>query len=167
MAPKSRKGKGVASSSQGSKRAKRTSEEEHEDVSMAPQPLRHYGLRWVTEGLLTRFLCGHDIDEEEADYIPVYYPRGIDVVKLRNPRLRMNGVTEEKLQLQQLSMDYPLSEHSRSLFRVRSELEEPIDGDEAIEDETLREHSDIESIDAEEDDSEMREASLTPTYNEE
>ncbi|MCE3050335.1 hypothetical protein HAX54_046925, partial [Datura stramonium] len=49
MAPKVNKGKGVASSSHGSKRVRRTSEEELEDVRMAPQPLRRYGLRWVTE----------------------------------------------------------------------------------------------------------------------
>ncbi|MCD9646597.1 hypothetical protein HAX54_036578 [Datura stramonium] len=42
-------GKGVASSSHGSKRARRPSEEEHEDVRMAPPTLRRYGLRWVTE----------------------------------------------------------------------------------------------------------------------
>ncbi|MCE3216319.1 hypothetical protein HAX54_006108 [Datura stramonium] len=40
MAPKVNKGKGVASSSHGSKREKRPSEEEHKDVSMAPPPLR-------------------------------------------------------------------------------------------------------------------------------
>ncbi|MCD9643798.1 hypothetical protein HAX54_031497 [Datura stramonium] len=49
MAPKVNKGKGLASSSHGSKRARTTSEEEHEDVSMVPQPLRQYGLCWVTE----------------------------------------------------------------------------------------------------------------------
>ncbi|MCE3052424.1 hypothetical protein HAX54_052593, partial [Datura stramonium] len=49
MAPKVNKGKGLASSSHGYKRERTTSEEEHEDVSMAPPPLRQYGLRWVTE----------------------------------------------------------------------------------------------------------------------
>ncbi|MCD7458034.1 hypothetical protein HAX54_036967 [Datura stramonium] len=49
MAPKVRKGKGVAFSSHGSKRARRPSEEEHEDVSMTPPPLRRYGLHWVTK----------------------------------------------------------------------------------------------------------------------
>ncbi|MCD7458389.1 hypothetical protein HAX54_038077 [Datura stramonium] len=49
MTPKSSKGKGVASSSHGSKRSKRASEEEHDDVSIPQQPLRRYGLHWVTE----------------------------------------------------------------------------------------------------------------------
>ncbi|MCE5166426.1 hypothetical protein HAX54_019248, partial [Datura stramonium] len=49
MAPEVRKEKGVASSSHGSKRAMRPSEDEHKDVNMAPPPLRRYGLRWVTE----------------------------------------------------------------------------------------------------------------------
>ncbi|MCE3217078.1 hypothetical protein HAX54_010271, partial [Datura stramonium] len=44
MAPKPSKGKGVASSSHGSKRSKRASEEDHEDVSHPSQPLRCYGL---------------------------------------------------------------------------------------------------------------------------
>ncbi|MCE3051872.1 hypothetical protein HAX54_051090, partial [Datura stramonium] len=49
MAPKVSKGKGMASSSHGSKRERRPSEEEHEDVNIEPPPLRQYGLRWVTE----------------------------------------------------------------------------------------------------------------------
>ncbi|MCD7468997.1 hypothetical protein HAX54_007571 [Datura stramonium] len=49
MAQKVNKGKGVASSSHGSKRARITSEEEHEDLRMAPPPLRRYGLYWVME----------------------------------------------------------------------------------------------------------------------
>ncbi|MCE3052353.1 hypothetical protein HAX54_052384 [Datura stramonium] len=49
MAQKVNKGKGLSSSSHGSKRARRTSEEENEDVRMAPQYLRRYGLRWVIE----------------------------------------------------------------------------------------------------------------------
>ncbi|MCD9639618.1 hypothetical protein HAX54_024254 [Datura stramonium] len=40
MAPKVNKGKGFASSSQGSKRARKPSEEDHENVNMAPPPLR-------------------------------------------------------------------------------------------------------------------------------
>ncbi|MCD7446268.1 hypothetical protein HAX54_050989 [Datura stramonium] len=90
-------------------------------------------------GLLTRFLRGHQIEEEEVDYIPVYDPRGVGLTKTKKPegvhglvlsinehnaqtgnmlshmyhmemlQLRMNGVSKEKLQ--QLIMDYPLSEH--------------------------------------------------------
>ncbi|MCD7450373.1 hypothetical protein HAX54_005716, partial [Datura stramonium] len=128
VAPKVNKGKGVASSSHGSKRARRPSEEGHEDVSMAPPPLRRYDLRWVMEkevpgkhvthvtrervcivyalmngmlinvgvliknvlkresgkegqnfgfgGLLTQFLWGNNIEDEEAEYRPAYGPRG-------------------------------------------------------------------------------------------
>ncbi|MCD7453446.1 hypothetical protein HAX54_020916 [Datura stramonium] len=36
-------------------------------------------------GLLTRFLRGHDIEEEEANYRPTYDPRGIDVTKNKEP----------------------------------------------------------------------------------
>ncbi|MCD7446325.1 hypothetical protein HAX54_002188 [Datura stramonium] len=209
-APNVNKGKGVASSSHGAKRARRPSEEEHEDVRMAPPPKRQYGLRWFTEqedriltlvlgfvidapgdcnlnmvreflenwmpkersnqvkirgqiiefapmdlnrllgtpnvdpqpfvnivkkplyrdirhtlcgpnsvarmpvnvgvliknvlkrarvkkgqnfvfgGLLTRFLCGHDIEEEEANYKPSYDPRRIDLTKIKEPEV-ING----------------------------------------------------------------------------
>ncbi|MCD9639613.1 hypothetical protein HAX54_024248 [Datura stramonium] len=125
MTPKVNKGKGVASSSHGSKRARRPNEEEHEDMSMAPQPLRRYGLRWQ----------------------------------------RMNGVIEEKLQ--QLNIDYPLSEHSRALCRVGPGYEEPLDVDVATEDEMARVDSDIESSDDDEKDFEMGESALAPIYDEE
>ncbi|MCD7459902.1 hypothetical protein HAX54_042259 [Datura stramonium] len=36
--------------------------------------------------LLTRFMRGHEIKEEEVDYIPVYDPRGIDVTKTKEPQ---------------------------------------------------------------------------------
>ncbi|MCD7457882.1 hypothetical protein HAX54_036495, partial [Datura stramonium] len=49
IAPKPIKGKGVTSSSHGSKRSKRANEEEHDDLSLPQQPLRRYGLRWVTK----------------------------------------------------------------------------------------------------------------------
>ncbi|MCD7460072.1 hypothetical protein HAX54_042790 [Datura stramonium] len=49
MAPKVNKEKGVAYSRHGTKRARRTSEEEHEDVRMTPQLWRQYGIHWVTE----------------------------------------------------------------------------------------------------------------------
>ncbi|MCD7456657.1 hypothetical protein HAX54_032603 [Datura stramonium] len=145
-------------------------------------------------GLLTRFLPGHDI-EEEADYRPFYDPTGIDVNKTKelegingpvlsvNERnalidnmlshlygmqmlhLRMNGVTEE--QVQQLNMDYSLSEHSRALCRVGPRFEEPLDDYMATKDEIPRVDSGIESSDDEEDDSDMGEATLAPIDNEE
>ncbi|MCD9643637.1 hypothetical protein HAX54_031255 [Datura stramonium] len=36
-------------------------------------------------GLLTQFLRGHDIEEEEVDYRPSYDLRGIDVTKIKEP----------------------------------------------------------------------------------
>ncbi|MCD9640278.1 hypothetical protein HAX54_025480 [Datura stramonium] len=80
-------------------------------------------------------------------------------------KLRMNGVTKE--QLQQLNMDNPLSEHSRALCRVGPGFEEPLDDDVATEDEMARVDSDMESSDDNEEDSEMGEASLAPTDDEE
>ncbi|MCD9646596.1 hypothetical protein HAX54_036577 [Datura stramonium] len=53
-------------------------------------------------------------------------------------QLWMNGMTEE-----QLKIDYPLSEHSRALCRVRPGYEEPLDDDMAMEDEMARVDSDI------------------------
>ncbi|MCD9560715.1 hypothetical protein HAX54_019461 [Datura stramonium] len=41
-------------------------------------------------GLLTRFLCGHDIEEGEADYRHGYDPRGIYVTKTKEPE-SING----------------------------------------------------------------------------
>ncbi|MCD7459702.1 hypothetical protein HAX54_041680 [Datura stramonium] len=55
MAPKVNKEKGVASSSHGSKRARRTSDVEYEYMRMTPQPLRRYGLRWVTKRVGPRY----------------------------------------------------------------------------------------------------------------
>ncbi|MCD9560861.1 hypothetical protein HAX54_019680 [Datura stramonium] len=74
--------------------------------------------------------------------------------------LRMNGVTEE--QLQQLNIDYPLSEHLRALCRVGPGYEEPLDDDVATEDDMERVESDIEFSDDEEDDSEMGKLLLPP-----
>ncbi|MCD7462597.1 hypothetical protein HAX54_048878, partial [Datura stramonium] len=122
-------------------------------------------------GLLTQFLHGHQIEEEEADDSPTYDPRGIDETKTKDPegvhhvvisvnnhnaqidnmlshlygmqmlQLRINRVAEEKLQ--QLNMDYPLSEHLRALCRVGPGFEEPLYNDVAIEDEMERVDSDM------------------------
>ncbi|MCE3049472.1 hypothetical protein HAX54_044935 [Datura stramonium] len=275
MTPKQSKGKGLASSSHGSKRARRTSEEEHEDVRIAPQPLRRYGLYWVMEqedrlhtlGLgfvfdaagdcilnmvrellaswepkertnqvkirgkiinfspiaLNRLLGTPKVDPQPFVNIVkkltsrdtrqtlcdpnsvagstdhqqfgfhvsfpyahmsmqtrVWLKIGIDVTKTKEPegvncpllyvsernarignmlphlygmqilQLRMNGVTQEKLQ--QLNMDYPLSEHSRALCRVGLGFEEPINDDVATEDEMERVDSNVEYSDAEDED---------------
>ncbi|MCD7450304.1 hypothetical protein HAX54_005146 [Datura stramonium] len=117
------------------------------------------------------------------NYRPIYDPKGVDVMKTKGPegingpfhyvnehnaridnmlshlygmqmlQLRMNGVTEE--QLQQLNLDYPLSEHSRPFYRVGPGFEKPIDDDMATEDEMVRVDSDIKSSDPEEKDFEM------------
>ncbi|MCD9641061.1 hypothetical protein HAX54_026878 [Datura stramonium] len=78
-------------------------------------------------------------------------------------QLRMNGVTEEHLQ--QLNMDYRLSEHSRALCRVRHGFYEPLNDDDATDEEQARVDSDLESDD-DEDDSEIGEAAFTPTDDE-
>ncbi|MCD7459607.1 hypothetical protein HAX54_041436 [Datura stramonium] len=70
------------------------------------------------EGLLTRFMIDQQIDEEVVDH---------------RTMLRMSGVTEE--QLQQLNMNYPLSEHSRALYRVGPGFEEPINYDDTTNEE--------------------------------
>ncbi|MCE0481322.1 hypothetical protein HAX54_039001 [Datura stramonium] len=102
MAPKVNKWKGMASSSHRSKRVRRPSEEEHEDVRMTPPPLRRYRLHWVTkqeDRILTLDLgfvfdvpgdCNLNM-EEEADYRPDYDPRGIEVTKKKEPE-GINGL---------------------------------------------------------------------------
>ncbi|MCD7458164.1 hypothetical protein HAX54_037429, partial [Datura stramonium] len=94
------------------------------------------GQNFGFEGLLTRFLRGHDIEEKEADYRPTYDPRGVDVKKTKE----LEGINGP---------------------------EEPLDDDVATEDEMARVDSDIESSDDDEEDSEMEEAALAPTNNEE
>ncbi|MCD7455115.1 hypothetical protein HAX54_027019 [Datura stramonium] len=133
---------------------------------------------------------GIKIEEEVVDYRPRYDPKGIDVTKTKDPegihgplisisehhtrfdnmlihlynmqmlQLGMNGVKEE--QLQQLNMDYPLSEHSRALCRFRPGFDEPLDDDDATDKEQARVDSDLESND-DEDDSNMGEAALSLT----
>ncbi|MCD7461884.1 hypothetical protein HAX54_047337 [Datura stramonium] len=71
-------------------------------------------------------------------------------------QLRMSGVAKE--QLQQLNMDYPLSEHSRALCRVGPGSEEPFDDDDATDEEQARVDSDLESDGDDGDDSEMGQA---------
>ncbi|MCE3216297.1 hypothetical protein HAX54_005940 [Datura stramonium] len=100
-------------------------------------------------GLLTRFLRGHDIDEEEANYRTIYDPTGIDVTKNKEPE-GVNGpilfVNECRARIDNI---------------VRPGFEEPINDDVAIEDEMVRVDSDIESSNAEHEDSEMGEAALS------
>ncbi|MCD7471492.1 hypothetical protein HAX54_011955 [Datura stramonium] len=57
-----------------SKRARIPSEEENEDVSMAPPPLRRNGLCWVTER--KRMLLEEDgVTEEQLQRLNIDYPR--------------------------------------------------------------------------------------------
>ncbi|MCD7456612.1 hypothetical protein HAX54_032392 [Datura stramonium] len=72
----------------------------------------------------------------------------------------------DREQLQQLNMDYPLSEHSRALCRVGPELKEPLNDDDAMDEEQARVESDLESND-DENNSEIGEAALSPTGDEE
>ncbi|MCD9643153.1 hypothetical protein HAX54_030330 [Datura stramonium] len=101
--------------------------------------------------------------EEEVDYSPRHDPKGLDVTKTKEHEgldglvlsiseynacidnilshmydiqmlhLRMSEVIEELLK--QLNIDYPLSEHSRALCRVRPNFEESFDDDDANDDE--------------------------------
>ncbi|MCD7468804.1 hypothetical protein HAX54_007297 [Datura stramonium] len=110
-------------------------------------------------GLLTRFLCGHVIEEEEADYRPTYDPRGIDVKKTKEPE----GINGPVL---------AVNERNARIDNMLSHLvwpgyEEPLDDDVATEDEMARVDSDIESSDDEEEDSKMEKATLAPTNDEE
>ncbi|MCD7472261.1 hypothetical protein HAX54_013290, partial [Datura stramonium] len=135
--------------------------EQHHPIEAIWSPLGHGEGRGTT------------LRRKEADYKPAYDLRGVDVTKTKEPegingpvltvnernaridnmlshlygmqmlQLRMNGVTEEKLQ--QLNIDYPMSEHSRALCRVGPGYKEPLDDDVAIEDDMARVDSDIES----------------------
>ncbi|MCD7473268.1 hypothetical protein HAX54_015046 [Datura stramonium] len=102
------------------------------------------------------------------DYRPNYDLKGIDVTKTKDPEgihspLRMNGLIEEKLL--QLNMDYPFSEYSRALCRGGPGFDEPLDDDDATDEEYTRVDSMLES-DQDEDNFEMGEAALSPTDDE-
>ncbi|MCD7450605.1 hypothetical protein HAX54_007401, partial [Datura stramonium] len=71
MEPKVNKGKELLLQSMGLKRARRPSEEEHEDVSMEPLPLRRYGLRCVKEK--------QDVSRCEHEVFPHTEPLNDDV----------------------------------------------------------------------------------------
>ncbi|MCD9558845.1 hypothetical protein HAX54_016472 [Datura stramonium] len=136
-------------------------------MSMAPQPLSRYGLHWFTKqedrlhtlGLGVVFDAPGDCNlnmEPVGVNGPVFsvneHNALIDNILshlygMQMLQLRMNSVTEE--QLQQLNMDYPLSEHSRALCKVGTGFEEPIDDEVATEDEMARVDSDIEQLNEE------------------
>ncbi|MCD7458504.1 hypothetical protein HAX54_038413 [Datura stramonium] len=85
----------------------------------------------VKLGLLTQFLCGHDIVEEEIDYRPIYDPRGIDVTKIKE----LQGIDGLVLFVNECNA-------------VGPRFEDPNADDLATEDEMARVESDIESSDA-------------------
>ncbi|MCE3049786.1 hypothetical protein HAX54_045788, partial [Datura stramonium] len=129
--PKVNKGKGVASSSHGSKRARTPSEDEHEDVNMAPPPLRGVDVTKTKEleGINGPVLTVNEHNARIDNMLSHLY--GMKMLQLR-----MNGVTEE--QLQQLNIDYPLSEHSQDLCRVGPGYEEPLNDVVATKDKMAR-----------------------------
>ncbi|MCD7467649.1 hypothetical protein HAX54_005199 [Datura stramonium] len=92
-------------------------------------------------------------------------------VNMAPPPLRQYGLRwvtkKEEEQLQQLNIDYPMSEHSRALCIVGIGYEKPLDDDVATKDEIERVDLDIESTDDDEEDYEMEEAALAPTDDEE
>ncbi|MCD9637549.1 hypothetical protein HAX54_020884 [Datura stramonium] len=115
MVPKFSKIKGMNSSSHGTKRSRMGQEAQNKDASMTQQPPRRYRLCWVMEQE------EQQIDKEVVNFGPRYDPKGLDVTKTK---VRMNGVAEE--QLQQVNMDYPLSEHSRALCRIGPGFRSPL-----------------------------------------
>ncbi|MCD7459103.1 hypothetical protein HAX54_040103 [Datura stramonium] len=136
MEPKPSKGKGVASSSHGSKCSKRASEEEHDDVSHSSQPLRCYGLigSWSTKG------------DSECWVIIKNVLRGMRVKKSQ-------------------SFGFGVSFDSIFVWTVGPRFEEPLYDDVVTEDEMERVDSKIESSDVKED-FEIGEAPLAPTDDE-
>ncbi|MCE3051103.1 hypothetical protein HAX54_048914 [Datura stramonium] len=152
MEPKPSKVKGVTSSIHGSKRTKRASEEEQDDMSISSQSLKCYG------SVGSRSKKGVDdpvlfVNERKARIDNMLS----HLYNIQMPQLRMNGVFEKYL-----NMDYPMSEHLRALCRVAPEFEEPFDDDMAIEDEMARVDSDIESSDAEKKSSKMEKLLFPP-----
>ncbi|MCE3216338.1 hypothetical protein HAX54_006158 [Datura stramonium] len=115
-------------------------------------------------GLLTRFLHGHDIEKEEADYRPTFDPMGIDVTKTKEPR----GINDPVLSINEHNarIDIMLN-HLYALCRVCPRFEDPLDNDVATKDEMVRVDLDIESSDDNEEGSEMGESALAPKDNEE
>ncbi|MCD9639161.1 hypothetical protein HAX54_023518, partial [Datura stramonium] len=85
------------------------------------------------------------IEEEVADYRSRCDPKGLDVTKTK----KLEGIhcpmmiTVTTEQLQQLNIDYTLSEHFRDLCKVEQNFEEPFDDDDAIDDTQARVDSDL------------------------
>ncbi|MCE0481263.1 hypothetical protein HAX54_038881 [Datura stramonium] len=101
----------------------------------------------------------HDIEEEEVDYRPTYDPRGIDVAKIKE----IEGINSSVLFVN--TRNARIGNMLSHLYRPGFEV--PFDDDVAIEDEMARVDSDIKCSDDNEKNSEMGEAALTPTDDEE
>ncbi|MCD7471462.1 hypothetical protein HAX54_011915 [Datura stramonium] len=187
MSPKVNKGKGVASTSHVSKRARRTGEEKHKDVRMTPQPLRQYRLYWVMEQEGKKCFvfdapgdCNLNMVRE---FLENWMPRERSYqVKIRGQIIEFAPISLNRL-LGTPQVDpqpfvnivkkppYKDTRHTmcgpNSVARVGAGFEEPLDDDVATEDEIARVNSDIESIDDNEEDSEMGKPALAPTDDKE
>ncbi|MCD7472357.1 hypothetical protein HAX54_013515 [Datura stramonium] len=205
MAPKLSKGKGVASSIHGSKRARRPSKEEHEDMSMAPPPLRRYDLhRILTLDLGLMFNASDDcnfnmvrefftnwIPKERSNQVKIrgqiieFAPKAlnrllgipnidpqpfVDMAKkppYRNIRHTLCGPNSVARWTRHQQFGLTSERALAALCRVGPGYEEPLNDDVATEDAMARVDSDIESSDDDEEDSDMGEATLSPTDDEE
>ncbi|MCD9560239.1 hypothetical protein HAX54_018743 [Datura stramonium] len=79
-----------------------------------------------------------------------------DVIKTKEPEGKQGPELSIKEHLHQLNMDYPLSEHLRSLYRVGLGFEESFDDDDATDEEQAKVDSDDDG-----DDSEMEKATFS------
>ncbi|MCE2055461.1 hypothetical protein HAX54_042683 [Datura stramonium] len=139
MAPKTSKGKGVASSRHGCKGSKRANEEQNEDISLPQKSLRHFGLRWVMEQEVKKWFNtkNQTVEDEWSDSRAVV-----------------------------AAQHYPLSKHSRALYRVGGPgFDEPLVDDDSTDKEQARVDFDL-KYDDEEDDSEIGEVALAPINDE-
>ncbi|MCD7472483.1 hypothetical protein HAX54_013730, partial [Datura stramonium] len=104
-------------------------------------------------------LSGFLFNDCEADKCGVIIK---DVLRrVRSLVSHKNALVEDE-QLQKLSMDYPLREHSRTLCRVGISFEEPFDYNNATNEEQARVDSDFESCGDNGDDSERGRNCLCP-----
>ncbi|MCD7467270.1 hypothetical protein HAX54_004599 [Datura stramonium] len=232
MAPKVSKGKGVAFSSHGSERERRPSEEEHEDVDMAPPPLRQYGLRWVAEKEGKKWFKEHKKSKYSHDMfidrncLSLVFSHMVDRILTLGLDFMFNASSDCNLNMVREFLENWMPKERSSQVKIRGQIiefspnalnrllgtpnvdpqpfvdlmkkppyrnirntlcgpnsvarwtchqqfgvgtryKEPLDDDVATEDEMARVDSDIESSDDDEEDSEMGEAALAPTDDEE
>ncbi|MCD9561442.1 hypothetical protein HAX54_020553 [Datura stramonium] len=187
MAPKVCKGKGLASSSHGSKRERRPNEDVHEDLNMAPPPLRRYGLRWVMEKAGKKWFKEHKESKYSHDMfidrncLSLVFPHMVDRMLTLGLGFMFNAPGGCKLNMghdiEEEETDYKPTYDPRGVDmtkkgtkgykRVGPRYEDPLDDDVATEDEMERVDSNIESSDDDEKDSEMGKAVISPKDDEE